>query len=131
MRIVVKIGTSSLTHASGELNLGAMRSFVMKLRRSDSRRPRSDGCHFGGDYRAGLHRSVSRSKAPRHADLQAAAAVGQSRLLRAYDEALGRGTDLVGGQILLSPNDFFERKQYLHARETIARLLLVNGCADH
>ena len=54
--------------------------------------------------------------------LQAASAIGQSRLMRVYDEFLGeRG--LVGGQVLLAPLDFVHRSQYLHARATLGRLL--------
>jgi glutamate 5-kinase len=56
------------------------------------------------------------------ATLQAVSAVGQSRLLRVYDEALARH-GLIGGQVLLAPLDFVHRKQYLHARQTLTRLL--------
>ena len=56
------------------------------------------------------------------ATLQAASAVGQSRLMRVYDDLLGR-RGLVGGQVLLAPLDFFHRSQYLHARATLRRLL--------
>jgi len=56
------------------------------------------------------------------ATLQAVAAVGQSRLMAVYDEVLAaRG--LVGGQVLLAPLDFVHRSQYLHARQTVLRLL--------
>jgi glutamate 5-kinase len=56
------------------------------------------------------------------ATLQAVAAVGQSRLMRVYDELLGEH-GLVGGQVLLAPLDFVHRSQYLHARQTVLRLL--------
>jgi glutamate 5-kinase len=56
------------------------------------------------------------------ATLQAVAAVGQSRLMRVYDEVLASHA-LVGGQVLLAPLDFVHRSQYLHARQTILRLL--------
>ena len=54
--------------------------------------------------------------------LQAVSAVGQSRLMRSYNELLERH-GLVGGQVLLAPLDFMVRKQYLHARSTLERLL--------
>jgi glutamate 5-kinase len=54
--------------------------------------------------------------------LQAVAAVGQSRLMRVYDDVLGRH-GLVGGQVLLAALDFIQRQQYLHARATLRRLL--------
>ena len=56
------------------------------------------------------------------AALQAISAVGQSRLMRVYDDALARH-GLVGGQVLLAPLDFVHRSQYLHARGTLTRLL--------
>ena len=42
--------------------------------------------------------------------------------MRVYDDVLG-GHGLVGGQVLLAPLDFVHRKQYLHARQTLLRLL--------
>jgi glutamate 5-kinase len=54
--------------------------------------------------------------------LQAASAVGQSRLMRVYDDLLA-GHGLVGGQVLVAPLDFMVRHQYLHARRTLERLL--------
>ncbi len=53
---------------------------------------------------------------------QAAAAVGQIALARAYTEVLGR-VGLTAGQILLTPGDTEERRRYLNARSTIATLL--------
>jgi glutamate 5-kinase len=49
-------------------------------------------------------------------------AVGQSRLMRVYDESFA-SHGLVCGQVLLAPLDFGVRQQYLHARGTIRRLL--------
>jgi glutamate 5-kinase len=54
--------------------------------------------------------------------LQAVSAVGQGRLIRVYDDVLGRH-NLVAGQVLLAPLDFVHRSQYLHARQTLTRLL--------
>jgi glutamate 5-kinase len=54
--------------------------------------------------------------------LQAVSAVGQSRLMRVWDDVLA-GHGLVGGQVLIAPLDFMERAQYLHARATLERLL--------
>src|SRR5205814_1978422 len=56
------------------------------------------------------------------ATLQAISAVGQSHLMRVYDDALARH-GLLGGQVLLAPLDFVHRAQYLHARGTLTRLL--------
>ena len=53
---------------------------------------------------------------PRDAQtLQAVSAVGQSRLMRVYDDERVRRPRLVSGQVLLAPLDFGVRQQYLHA----------------
>jgi glutamate 5-kinase len=53
---------------------------------------------------------------------QAAAAIGQSRLMRAYKDAL-RQYDLKAGQILLTRDDLANRRRYLNARNTLMTLL--------
>ena len=55
-------------------------------------------------------------------DSQAAAAVGQIALARAWAEALGRH-GVTAGQVLVTLGDTEERRRYLNARATIARLL--------
>jgi len=65
---------------------------------------------------------LSEAQATDVATLQAVSAVGQSRLMRVYDDLLGQ-RGLVGGQVLLAPLDFVHRSQYLHARATLRRLL--------
>jgi len=55
-------------------------------------------------------------------DSQAAAAVGQIALARTWAEALGRH-NIAAGQILLTLTDTEERRNYLNARSTIAKLL--------
>ncbi len=53
---------------------------------------------------------------------QAAAAIGQSRLMRAYTDAL-RQHDLKAAQILLTRDDLANRRRYLNARNTLMTLL--------
>ena len=60
--------------------------------------------------------------------LQAVSAVGQSRLMRVYDEALG-AHGLVAGQVLIAPLDFVDRRQYLHARGTLGPAARARGRA--
>src|SRR3989440_10396071 len=55
-------------------------------------------------------------------DSQAAAAVGQIALARTWAEALGRH-NISAGQILVTLGDTEERRRYLNARSTIAKLL--------
>jgi glutamate 5-kinase len=56
------------------------------------------------------------------ATLQAVSAVGQHQLMRVWSDALAE-VGLVAGQVLLAPLDFVHRSQYLHARQTLRRLL--------
>ncbi len=53
---------------------------------------------------------------------QAAAAIGQSRLMRAYEDAL-RQHGLKAAQILLTRDDLANRRRYLNARNTLMTLL--------
>jgi glutamate 5-kinase len=53
---------------------------------------------------------------------QAAAAIGQSRLMRAYKDAL-RNHGLTAAQVLLTRDDLANRRRYLNARNTLMTLL--------
>ena len=59
-------------------------------------------------------------------DSQAAAAVGQIALARTWAEALG-AVGITAGQILVTFADTEERRRYLNARATIARLLAMKA----
>ena len=62
------------------------------------------------------------SGALRLEDSQAAAAVGQISLARTWSETLGRH-GITAGQVLVTLQDTEERRRYLNARSTIAKLL--------
>ncbi len=55
-------------------------------------------------------------------ELQAASAVGQGKLYRAYDELL-RERELISAQLLLTFMDMSARTHYLNARQTLRKLL--------
>jgi glutamate 5-kinase len=122
MILVAKIGTSSLTSEDGGLETSAIRKLTGEVARAR---------HAGHQVVVVTSAAIS-SGLPllgfvgdRPKDtltLQAAAAVGQSRLQQAWDDGLAHN-GLLSAQVLLTPNDFFERRQYLHARQTISRLL--------
>src|ERR1700687_4955991 len=61
-------------------------------------------------------------------DSQAAAAVGQIALARAWSEHLS-AHGLTAGQVLVTLGDTEERRRYLNARSTIAKLLEWRGGA--
>jgi glutamate 5-kinase len=116
------VGTSSITDEQGEIARAAVDklcSEVADLRGAGDRVVVvSSGAIAAGLPALGL----SGAAAVDVATLQAASAVGQSRLMGVYDELLGQ-RGLVGGQVLLAPLDFVHRSQYLHARTTLGRLL--------
>jgi glutamate 5-kinase len=122
MIVVAKVGTSSITNDTGEVEDASIAKFcaeVVTLRRAGHRVVMVTS----GAIAAGLPALGMSAARPRDAvTLQAASAVGQSRLMRVYDAALASG-GLVGGQVLLAPLDFMVRQQYLHARSTLTRLL--------
>ena len=121
MRAVVKVGTSSITRDTGEIDDGALVKLGAEIAAARA------GGHdivlvISGAIAAGLP-VLGFTDRPRDiGTLQAAAAVGQPRLMERLGSLLA-AHDLVAGQVLLTPYDFGHRSQYLHARETLARLL--------
>jgi len=120
--VVVKIGTSSVTLTGG----GVDRDAIAKLA-GDLATVRQAGHRAvlvtSGAVTAGvaaLSPGVARPTDP--VTLQALSAIGQHRLMRVYDDAFG-ALGLLVGQVLLAPLDFGHRQRYLHARETLNRLL--------
>lgn len=121
MRVVVKIGTSSLTNDDGHIRQDVISSVASQLASA-----RKDGHEVilvtSGAVASGVA-GLGLSQRPSDVlSLQAVSAVGQPQLMAAYNSALAEHK-LVAAQVLLVPHDFVDRSQYLHARETIGRLL--------
>src|SRR5262245_9443709 len=118
--VVVKVGTNVLTGPDGQLDsarLQALTAQVQRLRQTG----RKVVLVSSGAIGAGLGR-LGLGKRPtdlRH--LQACAAVGQSFLMRAYEECL-EPHGIHTAQILLTAGDFDNRGRYLNARNTILTL---------
>jgi len=123
VRLVVKIGSSSLTDADGAIAVAAIEKIsdeVAGLRRAGHEVVLvSSGAVASGLPALGL----SGGERPRDArTLQAISAVGQARLVQTWNESLG-AHGLIAGQVLLAPHDFGVRAQYLQARGTLDRLI--------
>jgi len=120
MLVVAKVGTSSLTDESGSIDAGMIAKMAAEVAAL-----RSGGHQVvvvtSGAIAAGLA-PLGLTRPSDLPTLQAVAAVGQHRLMRTWDDHLGVH-GLVAGQVLLAPYDFVERTQYLHARQTLTRLL--------
>ena len=122
MVVVVKIGTSSITD-----ELGAVAREAVDKLGSEVAALCTAGHRLvvvtSGAIAAGLPALGLAGRRPADvATLQAVSAVGQSRLMAVYDDVLA-SHGLVAGQVLLAPHDFINRSQYLHARQTLRRLL--------
>ncbi|MBV8951284.1 MAG: glutamate 5-kinase [Actinobacteria bacterium] len=119
--LVVKVGTSSITQPSGALDERALDKLCADLAaaRTAGHQPVlvCSGAIAAGLPVLGLER--------RPADigtLQALAAVGQPHLMEQISTRL-TPLGVVAGQVLLTPFDFVHRSQYLHARQTLRKLL--------
>src|SRR3954470_1155044 len=117
---VVKVGTSVLASPDGTLDLDRIHHLAEQICAVADTGRRvalvSSGAVGAGIGRLGL---------PRRPDslpqVQAAAAVGQSYLIRAYDEGFRRhGRN--AAQLLLTHEDFDNRPRYLNMRNTMAAL---------
>jgi glutamate 5-kinase len=125
VRVVAKIGTSSLTDELGVIDesvIDGLCEQLVELRRLGHEVVLvSSGAVSAGVAALGLPARPTDTPT-----LQALAAAGQSRLMEVYNRSLAaRGH--VAAQVLLVPHDFVDRKQYLHARRTLTRLLEL-GC---
>jgi len=118
-RVVIKIGSALLVQG------GALREDWLHGLADDVAALRARGCQVLlvssgsialGREVLGLRGDISLEQS------QAAAAVGQIQLARAYQEALGPH-DLTAAQVLVTLEDSRDRRRYLNSRATLASLL--------
>ncbi|MGA2294584.1 MAG: glutamate 5-kinase [Acidimicrobiales bacterium] len=119
--VVVKVGTSSVTDASGGVDYSVLVDIAQ-----DVVRLREEGWRVvvvtSGAITAGWAEvGQGRPRPSAAATLQAVSAVGQPLLMHAWRNAFGELNTPVG-QVLLAPLDFSHRGQYLHARGTLEAL---------
>ncbi len=120
-RVVVKVGSSSLTTAAGGIDPERVRRLVDVLAAARARGTElvlvSSGAIAAGLAPLGLARRPRALPAQ-----QAAAAVGQGLLVHRYTEELA-AHGLVAGQVLLTADDMTRRSHYRNAHQTLAKLL--------
>jgi glutamate 5-kinase len=121
-RLVVKIGTNALTNATGRFNRAHFEALTADLLWA------AEGRELVVVSSGAIALGVERLNLPaRPKDIpgkQACAAVGQSRLMQAYEEAFGQRGRVVA-QVLLTHDDVQDRRRYLNARHALERLLEV------
>jgi len=120
-RIVVKVGTSSLTHQTGKLNLFQLERLIREL--ADlANQGRQIILVTSGAVGAGIGKLGLRSKPKNMPEKQAAAAIGQGLLMHMYEKFFAEYGH-IAAQILLTREDLADRKRYLNARNTFFALL--------
>src|SRR5512136_1582936 len=115
-RVVVKIGSRLL--ANGQ---DTQRSLVDEM--ADLAGPkRSFVVVSSGAIAIGCQRLGYRARPKEVAKLQAAAAAGQSVLMRRYDEYFGKN-GITAAQVLITHADLADRERLNNARQALAALL--------
>ncbi len=120
-RVVVKVGSSSLTTLPGGLDHARLAALVDVLGAA-----RTGGREVvlvsSGAIAAGLAPLGIDGRPRDLATAQAAASVGQLRLVQTYADAFARHRVTVG-QVLLTADDLTRRSHYRNAHRTVERLL--------
>ncbi|AGL02633.1 glutamate 5-kinase [Desulfoscipio gibsoniae] len=120
-RMVVKVGSSSLTYNTGKLNIGQFEALVRQL--SDLHNRGLDVLLVtSGAVGAGMGKLGFTQRPRTIPEKQAAAAVGQGLLLHMYEKIFAE-YGLVVGQVLLTREDFADRRRFLNARNTLQTML--------
>ncbi|CAH2031835.1 glutamate 5-kinase [Trichlorobacter ammonificans] len=120
-RVVIKLGSRVLTDDSGSLDGTVIRQLC-----SDVAELRMRGIQVvlvsSGAVAAGRNALGMPERSGTIPQKQAAAAVGQPRLMRLYQECFEQH-GLVTGQVLLTADDLASRQRFLNARGTLEALL--------
>lgn len=120
-RIVIKIGSSSLTSLHGEMSRRKLERLVDEVVRL-----KDDGHEVllvsSGAVAAGYRKLGCLTRPSSLPEKQAAAAIGQGLLIEAYSDLL-ISNGYVASQILITRSDFSDEDRYNNARNTINVLL--------
>lgn len=121
MRVVVKVGTSTLTHSTGRLNIRRVESLCRVL--SDLKNAGHEVILVSsGAIGMGVGK-LSLSRKPEDMPTkQAAAAVGQCELMYVYDKEFSEYNHTIG-QILITNSDVENPKNHTNFVNTLTRLL--------
>ncbi len=120
-RIIVKVGTSTLTYANGQLNLQRIGNLVQEL--ADLRNRGMDVILVtSGAGGTGASRMGMKKKPDTLPEKQALAAIGQGILMHIYEKFFAEYGKTVA-QILLTREDLDDRRRYLNAMNALSALL--------
>lgn len=123
MRIVIKIGTSTLTDKKGKLNISYITYFAKEIAALKKEKNIDIILVSSGAIGAGIG-YLNLSKRPKLLrEKQALASIGQPLIMEAYRQAF-EPLNLSVAQILLTRYDFDDRQRYINIRNSINELLL-------
>ncbi|MEU2717150.1 glutamate 5-kinase [Streptomyces sp. NPDC007205] len=125
-RIVVKVGSSSLTTAAGGLDADRVDALVDVLAKSRSGGEKEIVLVSSGAIAAGLAPLGLRRRPKDLARQQAAASVGQGLLVARYTASFARYGVRVG-QVLLTSDDMSRRAHHRNASRTLDKLLAMGA----
>ncbi|HEY3358257.1 MAG TPA: glutamate 5-kinase [Polyangia bacterium] len=121
-RVVVKLGSAVLADPATGLREGTIRALAREVSRAAEETGVETVVVTSGAIAAGRRRLGLTARPRTMALKQAAAAVGQTTLMRAYERAF-EAHELRVGQLLLTHEDFASRERYNNARGTLLTLL--------
>jgi glutamate 5-kinase len=120
-RMVVKLGTGVLTDGRKQPDLAQMEQLVGQIA-AQRKSGKEIAIVSSGAVGAGMG-ALGYARRPTHlAELQACAAVGQSRLMATYEQLFAK-FDLRVAQVLLTHDDLEHHDRHLNARNTLLALL--------
>ena len=120
-RIVVKVGTSTITYPNGKMNFTQIERLAREL--TDlSNQGREIILVTSGAVAVGVDRLGLAEKPKTIPGKQAAAAVGQGILMHVYEKLFGEYGQIVA-QVLLTKGDAVDRHRYTNSRNTFQALL--------
>ncbi len=125
MRIVIKIGTSTLTHASGHLNIRRVEALCKTI--SDIRNAGHEVILVSsGAIGMGVSKLGLKKRPDDMPTKQAAAAVGQCELMYIYDKLFGEYHHTVS-QLLITGDDMRSEQRHQNFTNTLDRLLALGA----
>lgn len=120
MRIVIKVGTSTLTYENGKLNLEIMEKLVRQISNLQNKGNKII-LVTSGAISAGLGK-LNFTKKPRTIpEKQSLAAIGQGVLIELYEKFFNE-YGKISAQVLLTKDDFSIRERYLNINYTLLNL---------
>lgn len=120
-RIVVKVGTSTLNHTAGRLNIHRIECLVRQI--ADLANQDKDILLVtSGAVGAGLSRMKIKKRPDNIPDKQALAAIGQGILMHIYEKLFGEYGQTVA-QVLLTKENSVRYSQYINSRNALLALL--------